>query len=128
MTAFAEEFLDRQARRWKPRTQETNSRIVRNDILPAFGGLTVDAITVEQVRDWFAAMSEAGIDPPPLAPDPIREPASDPASFDGLQVPANSLERRDLPMTKMKLPKKRREERKRTCPSATDVAPEMLAT
>ena len=25
MTAFAEEFLDRQAHRWKPRTQETNS-------------------------------------------------------------------------------------------------------
>ena len=35
----------------------TNSRIVRKDILPAFGDLTVDAITVEQVRDWFAAMS-----------------------------------------------------------------------
>ncbi|MDE0277826.1 MAG: site-specific integrase [Defluviicoccus sp.] len=58
MTAFAEEFLDRQAHRWKPRTQETNSRIVRKDILPAFGNLTVDAITVEQVRDWFADMSD----------------------------------------------------------------------
>ena len=57
MTAFAEEFLARQAHRWKPRTVETNSRIVRKDILPAFGDLTVDAITVEQVRDWFAAMS-----------------------------------------------------------------------
>ena len=57
MTAFAEEFLDRQAHRWKPRTVETNSRIVRKDILPAFGDLTVDAITVEQVRDWFASMS-----------------------------------------------------------------------
>ena len=30
MTAFAEEFLDRQAHRWKPRTVETNSRIVRD--------------------------------------------------------------------------------------------------
>ena len=57
MTAFAEEFLDRQARHWKPRTQETNSRIVRKDILPAFADFTVDAITVEHVRDWFAAMS-----------------------------------------------------------------------
>ena len=57
MTAFVEEFLARQAHRWKPRTVETNSRIVRKDILPAFGDLTVDAITVEQVRDWFAAMS-----------------------------------------------------------------------
>ena len=58
MTEFAEEFLDRQAHRWKPRTQETNARIVRKDILPAFGDLTVDAITVEQVRDWFASMAE----------------------------------------------------------------------
>ena len=58
MTAFAEEFLDRQAHRWKPRTVETNSRIVRKDILPTFGDLTVDAITVEQVRDWFASMSK----------------------------------------------------------------------
>ena len=58
MTAFAGEFLDRQAHRWKPRTLETNSRIVRKDILPAFGHLTVDAITVEQVRDWFASMSQ----------------------------------------------------------------------
>ena len=57
MTAFAEEFLDQQARHWKPRTQETNARIVRKHILPAFGDLTVDAITVEQVRDWFASMS-----------------------------------------------------------------------
>ena len=43
MTAFAEEFLDRQAHRWKPRTVETNSRIVRKNIRPAFGDLTVNA-------------------------------------------------------------------------------------
>ena len=43
---------------WKPRTQEANRRIVRKDILPASGDLTVDAITVEHVRDWFAAMSD----------------------------------------------------------------------
>ena len=58
ITAFAEEFLDRQAHRWKPRTRETNERILRNDILPAFGDSTVDAITVEQVKEWFASMSE----------------------------------------------------------------------
>ena len=58
MTAFAEEFLERQAHRWKPRTQETNTRIVRNDILPVFGDTTVDAITAEQVKEWFASMSE----------------------------------------------------------------------
>ena len=58
MDAFAAEFLDRQARHWKPATRETNAYIVRKHILPAFGGFTVDAIAVEQVRDWFAAMSE----------------------------------------------------------------------
>ena len=58
MTAFAEQFLDRQAHRWKPRTLESNTRVVRKDILPTFGHLAVDAITVEQVRDWFASMSE----------------------------------------------------------------------
>ena len=58
MTAFAEEFLDRQARHWKPRTQETNRRIVRKNILPAFDHLTVDAVTVEHVRDWFASMRD----------------------------------------------------------------------
>ena len=58
MTAFAQEFLDRQAHRWKPRTRMTNERILRKDILPAFGDTTVDAITVEQVKDWFASMSE----------------------------------------------------------------------
>ena len=58
MDAFAAEFLDRQAYRWKPRTQETNSRIVRKDILPAFCHMTVDAIAAEHVRDWFAAMSD----------------------------------------------------------------------
>ena len=58
MNAFAEEFLDRQAHRWNPRTRKTNSRIVRENILLAFGNLTVDAITVKHVGDWFAALSE----------------------------------------------------------------------
>ena len=57
MTDFAAEFLDRQARHWKPRTVETNTRIVEKDILPALGHLTVDAIAVEHVKDWFASMS-----------------------------------------------------------------------
>ncbi len=58
MDAFAAEFLDRQARHWKPRTLETNRYLIHNHILPAFGHMTVDAIAVEQVRDWFASMSE----------------------------------------------------------------------
>ena len=51
MTAFAEEFLDRQTHRWKPRTRETNARIVSKDILPMLGDMTVDAITTEQVKE-----------------------------------------------------------------------------
>ena len=58
MDAFAEEFLDRYARHWKPRTLQSNRYLLRNHILPAFAHLTVDAITVEYVRDWFASMAE----------------------------------------------------------------------
>ena len=58
MAAFAAEFLDRQARHWKPATRETNAGIVRRNILPAFGDMAVDAVTPEHVRDWFASMSE----------------------------------------------------------------------
>ena len=32
--------------------------MVRKDILPAFGHMTVDAIAVEHVKDWFASMAE----------------------------------------------------------------------
>ena len=58
MDAFAEEFLERYARHWKPRTLETSAYVIRNHILPAFGNLTVDAITVEHVKDWFASMAD----------------------------------------------------------------------
>ncbi|MXW21371.1 MAG: tyrosine-type recombinase/integrase [Gammaproteobacteria bacterium] len=58
MTAFAGEYLDRQARNWKSSTRNTNASIVQKEILPAFGSLTVDAVTVEQVRDWFASMAD----------------------------------------------------------------------
>ena len=58
MDAFADEFLERQARHWKPRTLESNAYMVRNYILPAFGHLTVDAIAVEHVKDWFASMAD----------------------------------------------------------------------
>ena len=58
MPAFAEEFLERHARHWKPRTQETNAYLVRNHVLPAFGHMTVDAIAVEHVGDWFASLAD----------------------------------------------------------------------
>ena len=58
MDAFAGEFLERHARHWKPRTLGSNTYMVRKYILPAFGHLTVDAITVEHVKDWFASMAD----------------------------------------------------------------------
>ena len=58
MDAFAAEFLDRQARHWKPRTLDSNAYMVRKYILPAFGHMTVDAIAVEHVKDWFASMAD----------------------------------------------------------------------
>ena len=57
MDAFAAEFLERYARHWKPSTLESSAYMVRNHILPAFGHLTVDAIAVEHIRDWFASMA-----------------------------------------------------------------------
>ena len=58
MAEFAEEFLERQARHWKPATLATNRWAVRVVILPALGRLAVDAVTVEHVRDWFASMTD----------------------------------------------------------------------
>ena len=57
MDAFAGEFLERYARHWKPRTLTASAYVVRKYILPAFGHMTVDAIAVEHVRDWFASMA-----------------------------------------------------------------------
>ena len=58
MDAFAEEFLERYARHWKPRTLAESAYVVRKYILPAFGHLTVGAIAAGHVRDWFASMAE----------------------------------------------------------------------
>ena len=58
MTEFADEFLERYARHWKPVTLENSAYIVRKYILPTFGHITVDAIAVEHVRDWFASMAD----------------------------------------------------------------------
>ena len=58
MDAFATEFLDRYARHWKPSTLDNSTYIVHKNILPVFGGMTVDAITVEHLKDWFASMAD----------------------------------------------------------------------
>ncbi len=57
MDLFAEEFFERHARYWKPATLETNRRIVREQVLPAFGHMTVDVIAVDHVCDWSASMA-----------------------------------------------------------------------
>ena len=58
MDVFAEEFLERYARHWKPRTLANSAYVVRKYILPAFGHLIVDAIAAGHVRDWFASMAK----------------------------------------------------------------------
>ena len=58
MIEFADEFLQRYARHWKASTLADSAYIVRKRILPTFGHLTVNAITVEHVKDWFASMAD----------------------------------------------------------------------
>ena len=54
---FADEFMRRQARRWKPSTRENNRLMVRNYLLPFFGATRVAEIARPDVRRWFDAMS-----------------------------------------------------------------------
>ena len=54
---FADEFMRRQARRWKPSTRENNRLMVRNYLLPFFGAMRVAEIARPDVRRWFDAMS-----------------------------------------------------------------------
>ena len=58
MSEFADEFLERYARHWKPSTLTGSAYAVRKYILPTFGHMSVDTITAEQVKDWFASMTE----------------------------------------------------------------------
>ncbi len=58
MNEFAEEFIERHARHWKPATLASNAHALRKHILPALGHLAVDEIAVEHVRDWFASMAD----------------------------------------------------------------------
>ena len=74
MTEFADKFLERYARHWKPRTLASSSYVVRKYILPAFGHLTVDAIAVEHVRDWCLHGRDAR-QCQPLHADSVRDDA-----------------------------------------------------
>ena len=53
----AEQFMRRQARRWKPSTQESNRHLLNRYILPFFGDIRVADIAPADVRRWFDSMS-----------------------------------------------------------------------
>ena len=57
MRDFAEEFLRRQGRRWKPATREGNRYLIERHILPFFGSMPVAAIARADVRRWFASLN-----------------------------------------------------------------------
>ena len=56
---FAEEFMRRQARRWKPTTRRSNAAVLRRHLLPAFGAMRVADIERTDVERWFDSMSGA---------------------------------------------------------------------
>ena len=54
---YAEDFMRRQARRWKPSTQERNRHFLDRYLLPFFADMRVGDIARSDVRRWFDAMS-----------------------------------------------------------------------
>ena len=50
MRDYAEEFMRRQGRRWKPSTRESNLYHIRNHILPFFGAMPIADIARADVR------------------------------------------------------------------------------
>ena len=57
MRDFAEEFMRRQARRWKSVTRKSYRDLLGRYILPFFGGMRVVDVTRADVRRWFDSMS-----------------------------------------------------------------------
>ena len=54
---FADEFMRRHARRWKPATREGNRHLMRRYLVPFFGVMRVADIARADVRRWFDSMS-----------------------------------------------------------------------
>ena len=54
---FADEFMRRQGRRWKPATREGNALLLRRYLVPFFGGTRVADIARADVQRWFDSMS-----------------------------------------------------------------------
>ena len=57
-STFAEEFLTRYRRNWKPSTYQSALYIINGSILPHFGQMTVQGITRADVTRWFAGMAD----------------------------------------------------------------------
>lgn len=57
-SVFAEEFLTRYRRNWKPSTYQSALYTINGSILPHFGDMTVDRITRADVTRWFAGMAD----------------------------------------------------------------------
>jgi len=55
---YVEEFWRDYAHHWKPSTQLRNRNAVRNDILPHFGGMRLDAIARPDIARWRDACAE----------------------------------------------------------------------
>ena len=54
---FAEEFMRRQGRRWKPSTRDGNRHLIERHLVPYFGAMSVAGIARADVRRWFDSMS-----------------------------------------------------------------------
>ncbi len=54
---FADEFMRRQARRWKPSTRKGNRHLLNRYLLPFFGAMHVAKIGRADVRRWFDSLS-----------------------------------------------------------------------
>ena len=54
---FANEFMRRQGRRWKPSTKKGNAHLIERYLLPFFGKMRVAQIDRAAVRRWFDSMS-----------------------------------------------------------------------
>ncbi len=81
-----DEVFRRYARNWKPSTLNVNQGYYRNQILPWFKGHPIAAITVNDVRRWFASLHETPAaadraDPRPQAHVRQPRPAAGRLSF-----------------------------------------------
>ena len=56
---FADEFMCRQARQWKPATRRSNAAALRRDLLPVFGAMRLADSARANVQRWFDSMNVA---------------------------------------------------------------------